>query len=78
MKLPYASSTAGQGRENEIRDVLRGVGATAVGFMVDDDQDQIIAQFRLHGRDIPLEQRIENLEAALLALATVVSRRLGL
>ena len=29
-------------------------------------------------RDIPLEQRIENLEAALLALATVVSRRLGL
>ena len=54
MKLPYATSTAGQGREKEIRDTLRGVGATAVGFMVDDDRDQIIAQFRLHGREITI------------------------
>lgn len=58
MKLPYASSTAGQGREKEIRDVLRGVGATAVGFMVDDDQDQIIAQFRLHGREVTIPVRV--------------------
>lgn len=54
MTLPYASSTAGQGREREIRDTLRSVGASAVGFMVDDDADQIIAQFRLHGREITI------------------------
>ena len=54
MKLPYASSTAGQAREKEIRDCLRGVGASAVGFMVDDDHDQIIAQFRLSGREITI------------------------
>lgn len=51
MPLPYSSSTAGQAREKEIRDTLRSVGATAVGFMVDDDADQIIAQFRLHERE---------------------------
>jgi hypothetical protein len=58
MKLPYASSTAGQAREKEIRETLRGVGATAVGFMVDDDADQIIAQFRLHGREITIPVRV--------------------
>lgn len=58
MALPYASSTAGQAREKEIRDTLRRVGATAVGFMVDDDADQIIAQFRLHGREITIPVRI--------------------
>lgn len=31
--LPYAKSTAGQGREKEIRDTLRGVGASAVEFI---------------------------------------------
>jgi len=56
--LPYASSTAGQGRETEIRDTLRGVGATAVGFMIDDDSDMIIAQFRLHGRQITIPVRV--------------------
>jgi hypothetical protein len=50
--LPYASSEAGQSREKEIRDCLRGVGASAVGFMVDEDLDQIICQFRLGGREI--------------------------
>lgn len=50
--LPYASSKAGQSREKEIRDTLRGVGASAVGFMVDDDRDLVIAQFRLAGREI--------------------------
>lgn len=54
MKLPYASSTAGQSREKEIRDILRGIGAGAIGFMVDDDQGKIIAQFRLHGREITI------------------------
>lgn len=54
MTLPYASSTAGQAREREIRDTLRSVGASAVGFMVDDDADQIIAQFRLNGREITI------------------------
>ena len=58
MKLPYASSTAGQSREKEIRDTLRGVGATAVGFMTDDDSDMIIAQFRLHGREITIPVRV--------------------
>lgn len=58
MKLPYASSTAGQSRESEIRTVLRGVGASAVGFMQDDDADMIIAQFRLHGRQITIPVRI--------------------
>lgn len=50
--LPYASSNAGQSREKEIRDCLRGVGATAVGFMVDDERDMVICQFRLQGREI--------------------------
>lgn len=58
MPLPYASSTAGQAREKEIRDTLRSVGASAVGFMVDDDTDQIIAQFRLHGREITIPVRV--------------------
>jgi hypothetical protein len=58
MTLPYASSTAGQAREREIREVLRGVGATAVGFMVDDDSDQIVAQFRLHGREVTIPVRV--------------------
>lgn len=58
MALPYASSTAGQAREKEIRDTLRSVGATAVGFMVDDDNDQIIAQFRLHGREVTIPIRV--------------------
>lgn len=58
MALPYSSSTAGQNRESEIRSILRSVGATAVGFMIDDDQDKIIAQFRLHGREITIPIRI--------------------
>jgi len=58
MTLPYASSTAGQAREKEIRDTLRSVGATAVGFMVDEDSDQIIAQFRLHGREMTIPVRV--------------------
>lgn len=58
MPLPYASSTAGQAREKEIRDTLRSVGASAVGFMVDDDSDQIIAQFRLHGREVTIPVRV--------------------
>jgi hypothetical protein len=58
MTLPYANSTAGQAREKEIRDTLRGVGATAVGFMVDDDADQIVAQFRLRGREITIPVRV--------------------
>lgn len=58
MKLPYADSKAGQAREAEIRAVLRGVGASAIGFMVDDDADQIIAQFRLHGREITIPVRV--------------------
>lgn len=58
MPLPYSSSTAGQAREKEIRDTLRSVGASAVGFMVDDDADQIIAQFRLHGREITIPVRV--------------------
>lgn len=58
MPLPYASSAAGQAREKEIRDTLRSVGATAVGFMVDHDSDQIIAQFRIHGREITIPVRV--------------------
>lgn len=52
MSLPYSNSSAGQAREKEIRQVLRSVGASAIGFMVDDDADLIIAQFRLQGREI--------------------------
>lgn len=58
MVLPYSSSTAGQAREKEIRDTLRGVGASAVGFMVDDDNDMIIAQFRIGGREITVPIRV--------------------
>ena len=50
--LPYASSKAGAGREKEIRDMLKGAGATAIGFMVDYDADMVICQFKLHGRQV--------------------------
>tara|TARA_R110000751_G_scaffold307812_1_gene431800 strand:+ start:2546 stop:2995 length:450 start_codon:yes stop_codon:yes gene_type:complete len=66
VSLPYASSTAGQAREKEIRDTLRSVGASAVGFMVDDDADQIVAQFRLHGREITIPINVGAYEAAWL------------
>jgi len=56
--LPYASAKSGQAREGEIRSILRGLGASAIGFMVDDDTDQIIAQFRLHGREITVPIRV--------------------
>lgn len=64
MELPYATSTAGQGREKEIRDTLRAVGATAVGFMVDDDARAVICQFRLHGRRITVPVSVASYEAA--------------
>lgn len=53
MTLPYASASAGKARESEIRDTLR-----AVGFMVDEDRDMIIAQFRLHGREVTIPVRV--------------------
>lgn len=65
--LPYAASTAGQGREKEIRDCLRGVGATAVGFMVDDDNGgSVICQFRIGGRHITVPVSIAAYESAWL------------
>lgn len=62
--LPYASSKSGQARENEIRATLRGVGATAIGFMVDDDRDMVIAQFRIAGREVTVPVSIGAYEAA--------------
>lgn len=56
MTLPYATATAGQNREREIRKTLRATSASAVGFTVDDDADHIIAQFRLHGMQITARQ----------------------
>lgn len=64
--LPYASSKAGQAREKEIRDCLRGVGASAIVFMVDDDRDVVIAQFRLHGREVTVPVSVAAYEAAWL------------
>lgn len=65
-ELPYSQSKAGAGREKEIRDMLRGVGATAVGFMVDDDEDAVIVQFRLHGRTITVPVSVGAYEKAWL------------
>lgn len=65
-ELPYASSKAGQGREKEIRETLRGVGASAVGFMVDDEKDMVICQFRLNGREITVPVSIAAYEQAWL------------
>jgi hypothetical protein len=73
-KLPYASSEAGSSREKEIRDCLRDVGATAVGFMVDDDRDVVICQFRLHGREITVPVSIGAYEAAYRKLVPRGSR----
>lgn len=64
--LPYASSKAGQTREKEIRDTLRGVGATAVGFMVDDDAEMVICQFRLAGRQVTVPVSVGAYERAWL------------
>jgi hypothetical protein len=66
MNLPYASASAGQAREREIRETLRNVGASAVGFMVDDDLDLIIALFRLRGRQITVPVSVAAYEAAWL------------
>ncbi len=64
--LPYSSSKAGAGREKEIRQLLRDVGASAVGFMVDDDADMVICQFRLHGRQITVPVSVGAYAAAWL------------
>lgn len=64
--LPYASSKAGAAREKEIRDMLKGCGASAVGFMVDDDARTVICQFRLGGREITVPVSIAAYEAAWL------------
>lgn len=58
--LPYSSSKAGQGREREIRQCLREVGADAVGFMVDDAKGEVICQFRLNGRNITVPVSMRN------------------
>ena len=63
-KLPYAQSTSGQAREGAIRDTLRGAGATAIGFMADDDRDMVICQFRLDGREITVPVSVGQYEAA--------------
>ena len=60
MTLPYSSSKAGQAREKEIRNTLRSVGASAVGFMIDDDEDLIIVQFRLHGREVTIPVKVRS------------------
>lgn len=65
-ELPYASSTAGAGREKEIRAMLRDAGATAVGFMQDDEKRLVICQFRLQGREITVPMSIAAYEAAWL------------
>ena len=66
VKLPYAFSKAGTAREEEIRDTLRGVGADAVGFMVDDGKRTVICQFRLKGREITVPVSVAAYEAAWL------------
>ena len=64
--LPYASSKAGAGREKEIRACLKGAGASAVGFMVDDAARVVTCQFRMHGREITVPVSIAAYEAAWL------------
>lgn len=66
MTLPYSSSKAGQSREKEIRDTLRGLGASAVGFMVDDERGLVIAQFRLGGREITIPVSVATYQRAWL------------
>jgi len=67
MTLPYSESKAGAGREREIRDTLKSVGATAIGFMVDDDAAQIICQFRLGGMEMTVPVSVANYAHAWLA-----------
>jgi len=74
-ELPYASSKAGSGREKEIRDMLKGVGATAVGFMVDDENGgSVICQFKLAGREITVPVSIAAYEKAWLKVVPCGSR----
>lgn len=65
--LPYASSRTGQARERDIRDMLRRAGASAIGFMVDDDASLVIAQFRMAGRQVTVPVSIAAYERAWLA-----------
>jgi hypothetical protein len=64
--LPYGSSKAGAGREKEIRQLLRDAGASAVGFMVDDEADTVTCQFRIGGRQITVPVNIGSYAAAWL------------
>lgn len=73
--LPYASSKAGAGREKEIRDLLKGAGATAVGFMVDDENGgSVICQFKLGGRQITVPVSVSAYESAWLKSTPCGSR----
>lgn len=62
--LPYAESTAGKGREREIRDLLTDAGADAVGFMVDNGRREIICQFRIAGREVTVPVSMAAYESA--------------
>lgn len=73
--LPYASSKAGATREREIRDCLRSAGATAVGFMVDDENGGlVICQFRLNGRQVTVPVSIDAYAKAWLKAVPCGSR----
>lgn len=67
MALPYETARAGSARESEIRKILEGVGARAVGVMVDIDTDEVIIHFRLSGRVITLPVRVGAYAEAWLA-----------
>ena len=52
MTLPYSRSEKGASREASIRGTLKELGATAIGFMVDEDRNLILCQFRMSGREV--------------------------
>jgi hypothetical protein len=62
--LPYASATSGKSRESEIRDLLTGAGADAVGFMVDNGARRIVCQFRIAGREATVPVSMADYERA--------------
>ncbi|SON54570.1 hypothetical protein HDIA_1029 [Hartmannibacter diazotrophicus] len=66
MALPCSESKAGHAREKEIYDTLRSAGARAVGFMVDDEAESNLCEFKLGGSSISVPIAIADYEKAWL------------
>lgn len=66
MGLPYENTTAGDKALVEIQKILRGFGCQQFGTMVDDENKQIIVQFKYRDKHITIPASIQGYAAAWL------------